>query len=66
MDKETLVNKVAHGNFLGEIYLRNIYCIIIFLSDTNEIFTRLFDHRPFLNGEIQHFVRVFEVHTGIR
>lgn len=32
-----------------------------FYSDSGDIYTRLFDHRPFLNGEIQHFIREFEV-----
>lgn len=33
-------------------------------EDSNALHSRLFDHRPFLNGEIQHFVRVFEDKRG--
>lgn len=35
-------------------------------QDTNKIYARLFDHRPFLNGEVQHFVREFEEKKGNR
>ncbi|XP_059351571.1 biogenesis of lysosome-related organelles complex 1 subunit 5-like [Daphnia carinata] len=35
-------------------------------QDTSDIFTRLFDHRPFLNGEVQHFVREFEGKKNIK
>lgn len=35
-------------------------------QDTSEIHTRLFDHRPFLNGEVQSFVREFEEKKGSR
>ena len=31
------------------------------MTDSNALYSRLFDHRPFLNGEIQHFTREFEV-----
>nr|CAD7399393.1 unnamed protein product [Timema cristinae] len=30
------------------------------IKDTGEIWTRLFDHRPFLNGEIKFFLKEFE------
>lgn len=32
-----------------------------FVLDIGEIWTRLFDHRPFLNGEIRFFLQEFEV-----
>jgi len=35
-------------------------------QDSNSLYSRLFDHRPFLNGEIQHFVREFEDKKGNR
>lgn len=31
------------------------------VSDVNEVFSRLFDHRPFLKGEIEFFKKEFEV-----
>merc|ERR1712136_109628 len=33
-------------------------------QDSNALYSRLFDHRPFLNGEIQHFTREFEDKRG--
>ncbi len=35
-------------------------------TDVGDIHSRLFDHRPFLNGELQSFIREFEVKKGIR
>jgi len=35
-------------------------------QDTNDIYSRLFDHRPFLNGEIHSFLREFEDKKGNR
>lgn len=35
-------------------------------QDVGDIHNRLFDHRPFLNGELQSFIREFEVKKGIR
>ncbi|KAK3871021.1 hypothetical protein Pcinc_023817 [Petrolisthes cinctipes] len=35
-------------------------------SDVNEVFSRLFDHRPFLRGEIEYFKKEFEVKRGDR
>ncbi|KAK8375400.1 hypothetical protein O3P69_008326 [Scylla paramamosain] len=35
-------------------------------SDVNEVFSRLFDHRPFLKGEIEFFKKEFEEKRGDR
>nr|XP_053627453.1 biogenesis of lysosome-related organelles complex 1 subunit 5-like isoform X3 [Cherax quadricarinatus] len=35
-------------------------------SDVNEVFSRLFDHRPFLRGEIEFFKKEFEEKRGDR
>ncbi|XP_063609614.1 biogenesis of lysosome-related organelles complex 1 subunit 5-like [Penaeus indicus] len=35
-------------------------------SDVNEVFSRLFDHRPFLKGEIEYFKKEFEEKRGDR
>ncbi|XP_071531278.1 biogenesis of lysosome-related organelles complex 1 subunit 5 isoform X1 [Panulirus ornatus] len=35
-------------------------------SDVNEVFSRLFDHRPFLRGEIEFFRKEFEEKRGDR
>ncbi|XP_050722797.1 biogenesis of lysosome-related organelles complex 1 subunit 5-like isoform X2 [Eriocheir sinensis] len=34
--------------------------------DVNEVFSRLFDHRPFLKGEIEFFKKEFEEKRGDR
>ncbi len=39
------------------IELCGLYCF----SDLSDIYARLFDHRPSLQGEISYFVREFEV-----
>ncbi|XP_063237148.1 biogenesis of lysosome-related organelles complex 1 subunit 5 isoform X3 [Bacillus rossius redtenbacheri] len=36
------------------------------VKDAGEIWTRLLDHRPFLNGEIKYFVKEFEERRGER
>lgn len=36
------------------------------VGDVNEVFSRLFDHRPFLKGEIEYFKREFEEKRGDR
>ncbi|XP_063977043.1 biogenesis of lysosome-related organelles complex 1 subunit 5 [Diachasmimorpha longicaudata] len=36
------------------------------IKDTGEIWSRLFVHRPFVNGEISYFVREFEEKRGDR
>lgn len=33
----------------------------VFFTDIGEIYSRLFDCRPFLNGEVKYFLREFEV-----
>ncbi|XP_068227261.1 biogenesis of lysosome-related organelles complex 1 subunit 5 [Palaemon carinicauda] len=35
-------------------------------KDVNEVFSRLFDHRPFLRGEIDYFKKEFEEKRGDR
>ncbi|KAK7081120.1 hypothetical protein SK128_027946 [Halocaridina rubra] len=35
-------------------------------KDVNEVFSRLFDHRPFLRGEIAYFKKEFEEKRGDR
>ncbi|KAK6619674.1 hypothetical protein RUM43_012431 [Polyplax serrata] len=34
------------------------------IKDIGEIWTRLFDHRPFINGEIKFFLQEFEEKRG--
>ncbi|CAD6227519.1 GSCOCG00001202001-RA-CDS [Cotesia congregata] len=36
------------------------------IKDIGEIWSRLFDHRPFLQGELSYFVREFEEKRGDR
>ena len=68
MEKDGLVNKVCQGKiynllftfFLYVCYFQNYNFNIVL--DTNKIYARLCDHRPFLNGEVRHFIREFEVH----
>lgn len=35
-------------------------------EDIQEVYSRLFNHRPFLQGEVKHFVREFEEKRGDR
>lgn len=39
-----------------------LYNFILF-SDVGEIWFRLFDHRPFISGEIKFFLKEFEVRS---
>lgn len=34
--------------------------LIFVISDTFDVYSRLFNHRPFLQGEARHFVKEFE------
>jgi hypothetical protein len=34
------------------------------LSDVFDVYGRLFNHRPFLQGEVRHFVKEFEEKRG--
>jgi len=53
-------------------YCHYIIYVLIFVSeftvlvDTGEIWSRLFDHRPFVHGEITYFLREFEERRGDR
>lgn len=38
-----------------------ILCLFPKISDINEIYTRIFHHRHFINGEIDYFLNEFEV-----
>lgn len=44
---------------------RPYYLLIFFVIDIGVIWSRLFDHRPFLNGEIRYTLHEFEVSTLI-
>jgi hypothetical protein len=39
------------------------YTVLSLFPDVGEIRTRLFDHRPFLSGEIKFFLKEFEVRS---
>lgn len=39
---------------------------VYFISEIGEIWSRLFDHRPFLNGEIKFMLKEFEEKRGDR
>lgn len=41
------------------------YIPVFFSTDVNEVFSRLFDHRPFLRGEIEYFKKEFEASHNI-
>lgn len=43
----------------------NIYFVINHFAEIAEVWSRLFDHRPFLNGEIKFMLKEFEVHIFI-
>ena len=36
----------------------------LFFPDILDLYDRLFNHRPFLKGEITHFVKEFEIKRG--
>jgi hypothetical protein len=53
-----------HANFNKFILNRTaLYITLSSFSDVGEIWTRLFDHRPFLSGEIKFFLKEFEVRS---
>uniref|UniRef100_A0A670ZGA3 Biogenesis of lysosome-related organelles complex 1 subunit 5 n=1 Tax=Pseudonaja textilis TaxID=8673 RepID=A0A670ZGA3_PSETE len=40
--------------------------VVIFLVDVGEIYSRLLDHRPVIQGEIRYFIKEFEEKRGLR
>nr|XP_006138846.1 biogenesis of lysosome-related organelles complex 1 subunit 5 [Pelodiscus sinensis] len=48
------------------MYLENKTLDFITLLDVGEIYSRLLDHRPIIQGEIRYFIKEFEEKRGLR
>lgn len=59
-------NPIGKGNYRGVLFrvisFGNCLCLYV---DLGEIYTRLFDARPFLSAELSYFVKEFEVRNAL-
>lgn len=63
-DSSGYCQRCEKSHFLVKI--PNIYNFSSIFLDIGEVYSRIFDHRPFTSAEIQYFVREFEVRSFLQ